>query len=104
MTMQEFIQGNKDAHKHFFDTETMRFFHSRVVMSSWNGDGLFITSEKFDAQSPRRYSIRRGNLTTFDVDSVGEFQQYNSSSSAQSALHRLRQFCGVPCSIIEAVH
>ena len=93
MTFTEFIQANKDANKHYFDADTMRFFRSKLVRDSWNGDGLFITSEQFvgsQGAAPRAWSIRRGNLKTFDVDSVGEFQQYKTLHRARTALAELR--------------
>lgn len=97
MTFAEFIQGNKDTGRHYFDTETMRFFASHLVHDSWNGDGFFITSEQFrgfnSPDGPRKWSIRRGNLETFDVDSVGEFQAYVSLARATTALQKLRTAC-----------
>lgn len=94
MTLDEFIQGNKAAGQHYFDASTMRFFKSRIIHSSWNGDGLFLTSEQRDytgGSDPRMWTIRRGDLTTFNVKTVGDFQAYSSLHRAQTALRKMRQ-------------
>lgn len=98
MTFKEFIDGNKAANKHYFDKDTMRFFASRLVGPSWNGDGYFITSEQFKGvrsadgpHCPRLYSIRKGNLDTFDVDTVGVFQEFTTLAHAKTALRTLRE-------------
>lgn len=96
MTLSEFKQGNRDKGLHYFDRNTMRFFASRIVATSWRNwstDGYFITSEQFRGSqmtAPRKWSIRRGNLETFAVDSVGEFQGYPTLRAAQKELTRLR--------------
>lgn len=100
MSFDEFIQGNKDAGKHYFDKETMRFFDSKLVHASWNGDGYFLTSEQFrGVNSPdglRCWSIRKGNLHTFNVESIGEFQTYKSLARAKTALKNLRTSIALP--------
>lgn len=90
MTLDEFIEGNRSRNLHYFDKETMRFFNSTVVKESWGEDGYFITGEhRLDYEKPR-YSIRKGDLETFQVKSVGEFQQYETKREAKVALKKIR--------------
>lgn len=72
----------------FFSKDTMRFFKSRLSPKFWHIKAgiLFITSEKFDYKTPRRYTLRimheSGNVST-----LGEFQQYSSLYYARKAAH-----------------
>lgn len=90
---------NRSAGYHFFDPDTMRFFHSRVsepVYPMPDGSALFITSERNYGHSlygesydyGRKYTIRVANPGG-DTDTVGEFQQYPSLRSAHAAARRL---------------
>jgi hypothetical protein len=51
-----------DSGSHFFDPGSMRFFRSRlcqVVKTLPSGVVYFVTSERFSAETPRMYSVRR---------------------------------------------
>ena len=69
---------------HFFDAGALRFFNSRILPQLYAGD-YFITSERFDEKSPRLFTIRKADARG-DVDTVGEFQQYDTVRDAQVAL------------------
>lgn len=81
---------------HFFDADTMRFFDSQIepkaieimtddgVSSEW----VFVTSEQFDRNSPRLWSVRHWKGTGKTVDTIGEFQQYNDPYVAATAAKR----------------
>ena len=77
---------------HFFEAGAMRFFNSRVLGDTFAAaDGsavYFVTSERFDSSTPRRYTVRicRPNYT---VDSASEFQEFASSRAAKNAARRL---------------
>lgn len=46
---------------HFFDKETMRAFNSRILSDLYpvsDSEGYFVTSERFDYDTPRTYSVR----------------------------------------------
>lgn len=79
-TIYDVRLANGQAGKHFFSADTLRFFSSRIGGSLY-GWRYFITSERFDAQSPRLYTIREA-LPTGDIRTVGEFQAYKSSRAA----------------------
>lgn len=75
----------------WFSAGAKRFFNSRIGAclhgqspANWN---LFITSERYDHRSPRRYTIRQ-LLITGQIETIGEFQAYGSSAAAQRAARR----------------
>ncbi len=77
------VHNVENDHPIFFSPETMRFFQSRVGQSLYGGR-IFITSERYDAFVPRRYTIR---IATADgrVLTLGTFQQYRTSAQANKA-------------------
>lgn len=90
-TMNDIRMANIRAGQHFFDSDTMRFFDSRVHPEVFEGAGdvLFITSEQFhgsDGRSnPRKYTIRRFHPATGGVTSASEFQAFASLFDARAA-------------------
>jgi hypothetical protein len=82
---------NKAKGQYFFSADTMRFFHSRVGQTAYaiNGIAYFISSEQREHDIPRKYTIRKANLETGDIGTVGEFQAYDSNAQAMSALKKL---------------
>lgn len=82
-TMEDVIRANKKAGQHWFDEDTMRFFKSDF--GKLYSNKYFISSEK-SPHNPRRWSIRKVNWKTGDVDTVGEFQQFSTQASAKRYL------------------
>jgi hypothetical protein len=80
VTLTEFRKLNSDTGRHFFDKDAMSFFRSRIE-SGMIGGKFFITSEQFDADSPRFYSIRRAN-DDGSVTTLSQFQQYSTLAEA----------------------
>ena len=80
--------ANSAAGLYFFSPDTMRFFRSRVASSTVYGGRYFITSEQFNAGSPRLYTIRRCN-DNGSIDTVGEFQGYKTLKAAKLAAKEL---------------
>lgn len=73
---------------HFFDPQAMRFFSSRVSSKTFGKDGsLFITSEQFEPlygePLDRKYTVRRISETG-SIDSVSEFQEFETLAQAQA--------------------
>lgn len=83
-TLEEFKELNKQEGYHFFDEDTMEFFNSKMETDLLNGN-YFITSEQYSLSSPRQYSIRKANGDG-TVDTIGQFQQYNSLKEAKEAV------------------
>lgn len=68
----------KAAGSHYFDRSTMRFFRSRVLPTVFHGPGgcYFVTSEQFTSSTttaPRRYTVRKFDVQTANIDTVGQF-------------------------------
>ena len=87
-TIDSLVQANRAAGQHFFDASTMRFFNSRVCRKIIGN--YFVTSERFDASTPRRYTIRRIN-DDGHVETVGEFQKFATSREAYRAIRALAE-------------
>ena len=78
--MADVRNANRELGHHFFDRDTMRFFDSKIV-GALIGGRYFITSERFNAESPRLYTIRKAQPNG-DVGTVGAFQQYRTREAA----------------------
>ncbi len=95
MTLNEFKELNKSKGFHWFSKGTMRYFKSRI--SNWDSvTGYFITSEHGPGNAsetffngPRKFSIRKANFDNGNVDTIGQFQQYNTLGAAKTALRCL---------------
>jgi hypothetical protein len=79
---------------HWFNNDTMRFFDSRVLPSSWTKIAdcrwRFISSERLrGGYHERRYTIREMRWSDTDdtcrTETVGEFQQYETAKDARKA-------------------
>ena len=77
-------EANRYANRHFFDTDTMRFFASRVLHPMYYGR-IFVTSEKSGFDDPtRRYTVRR-QLRDGTIESLDDFLHYGTSRAAHKA-------------------
>lgn len=77
------------ADNKFFSKGAMEFFNSKVE-SGMIGGKWFITSEQYDDESPRLYTLRvvsrdMDAVPTLSIDTVGEFQQYETLAMARAA-------------------
>ena len=93
ISMHDIRRAAERSGSHWFDPSTMRFFRSRLAQVGYVSEkesnvAFFVSSEQYRAVSggllPRRYSVRRVDLTTGRVRTVGEFQAFASSSSAHA--------------------
>lgn len=95
------IEAVVREHKgHFFDESALRFFKSRIHFRAWKlGDTYyFITSEKH-RDEPRGWTVR--SQTNGQVESVSEFQQFDSIKKAQQYLRDyLSQFDQAPEKVV----
>jgi len=85
-TITTIKQRNIDAGHYFFDTKAMRFFNSRVSRTTY-GD-FFVTSEK-GPDKVRRYTVRYSDPATGHINTVGEFQQFDTLWGALAEARRL---------------
>lgn len=72
--------------QHFFSEGAMRFFSSRILPAVYGGR-YFITSERFDHNTPRYYTIRE--CINGHIETVGQFQEYATRGQAVTAIKRL---------------
>jgi len=91
-------ERHEKAGYHFFEKSAKRFFDSKIGKNAYvdkKGDNAyFITSEQFHhygegRSDPRKYSVRKANLRTGEVDTVGEFQSYPDSKTATRKAQQL---------------
>ena len=82
LTLTDIKNNNKKAGKNWFDKDTMRFFKSRIESKLYS-DNTFITSEQQSYQHPREYTIRIALNNGVDIESVGEFQQFETLEQAR---------------------
>lgn len=86
-TIDEIIDANRAAGRHFFDRDTMRCFRSRVLSELYKGPGgiFFITSEQFEdsqgRRAGRRYTVRKFNPKDASISSVGGFNKLTRSAA-----------------------
>lgn len=78
---------------HWFDAGAMRFFNTRVHSTVYRGDDVtsfFVSSERYDENSPRLFSVRRAVRTEsgVSIETVGAFQGYASRGEAHRAALR----------------
>lgn len=90
LTEEEMRKLNQSAGYHFFDEETMSFFNSKIETCPSDRYYLFITSEYSDKlDQPKRYTLRRFNPETYEVDNITEFHSIVSLEAAR----RKKSFC-----------
>lgn len=79
---------NKRKGQHFFDASAMRFFGSRVGYRIYGGC-YFVTSEQDNhGDYARRYTIRVA-YRDGDVDTVGDFQAFDTRAQAVAVARNL---------------
>ena len=86
--MEDIKRINKEKGYYFFEPDTMRFFKSRVgdLVFQGNGGVFFTTSERFDYDTPRYYTVREFNPETGSVNTIGDFNElsyYQARSRAK---------------------
>lgn len=93
MTIQKIKDQHRAAGLHFFDTAAMLFFHSHIYEKVY--DNLcFVTSEQDEGvvcmdlkrhaawDGERRFTVRRFNPVTKEIDTVSEFGQFDTVEEA----------------------
>ena len=79
---------NKAKGQFFFSPGTMRFFNSKISSNVIN-DRFFITSERFDDEHPRLFTIRVIDWHTGEIGTHGEFQEYKTAEQAKRVAETL---------------
>ena len=82
-SLSEMKRMNEEAGHSWFSKENMRLFGTKIEVLP-NRKGLFITSEYLDAGiQKRRYTIRHFDKETGHVNTVNEFNQYETLKEAK---------------------
>lgn len=85
-TLKEMKEMNEKAGHQWFSKANMRLFGTKIEVPP-NKKGLFITSEYVGAGlTDRAYTIRHFDKHTGHVDTVNEFQQYETLEDAKEAI------------------
>jgi len=89
-TIDRIQQTNRERGFHFFDSSTMRFFRSRVLSQTLEGNNAvyFVTSEQFvgsEYTAPRKYTVRAFNPETADIRTVKPFNELTCSKALRIA-------------------
>lgn len=86
-TIKEAKAISKANGQHFFDPQSMRFFNSKIESELIEGR-YFITSERYDLDSPKLYTIRQISDKGQILDDLGEFQEFATLENALVELGR----------------
>jgi len=93
ISFSEIKAKNKRGGFFFFEPDTMKFFNSRIegnIAFVKGNNAYFITSEQRpNSEEPRRYTVRRANLKSGDIETEGDFQEYGKASQAMAEIKRL---------------
>ena len=69
------IRSHYRGHGHWFDADAIRFFHSRVAATAYKTDdgsrAYFVSSERYDFDTARKFTVRVYNFETHDIRTVG---------------------------------
>lgn len=92
MKMDEVMKINAEKGQFFFSEDTMNFFDSIVESEELINGEYFVTSEQFSYENVRMkrlYTVRKFDVETGGVDTVGEFQQFGSVEEAEDFIETL---------------
>ena len=80
--MREIEEKNRKAEKYWFSPDTLKFFKSRYGGTAYKKGNYayFISSEKAP-YGERKYTIRKANLKTGGIDTVGDFNKMTKSQA-----------------------
>ena len=87
-TIKEIKDANEEVGRYFFEKDTMRFFRSIIETRKPIAGSYFITSEQFDNNSPRLYTIRQAE-SDGGINTIGDFQEYKTKEDAKKAINEL---------------
>jgi hypothetical protein len=85
--MDEIREANRRSGGHWFSRDTMRFFNSRVS-GQVIGGRFFVSSERYDYNAPRLYTIREA-LEDGSIETVGGFQAWTNARDAKRTAESL---------------
>jgi hypothetical protein len=84
MSMTDIRVAHKDKGGHFFDDIAMKGFNTTIETRP-NKYNIFITAERMETSMPKKYTLRWYNPETYQIDTLGKFQGYDSLAEARDA-------------------
>lgn len=86
-TIPELKEMSREAGSHFFDRDSMKFFHSRILPNLYTGPGgvFFVTSEQYNDDSPRGYTVRKYNPAIASIETIGDFNTHTREPALATA-------------------
>jgi hypothetical protein len=86
--IDEVIRADQREHGHFFDQGAVRFFNSRSSQYAYKQNGFYfwVSSEKFDSSTPRKYTIRFACCSCMSIHEIDGFQAHSSKRDADARL------------------
>jgi hypothetical protein len=90
--MDDIKRINQENGHHFFSDGAMRFFNSRVGDTVFQGNGgvFFVTSEQYDYNTDRKYTVREFNPETGNINTVGDFNELTYQQARAKAKYCAR--------------
>jgi len=92
-TIAELKQTNKNNGMYFFSKDTMKFFNSKIEFKliNKNNKQYFITSERYYKDDPKLYTVRMVTDEKASIQTVSEFQEFNTIEKARQYIKELKQ-------------
>lgn len=83
------ITDIKRVHRgHWFDEGAMRFFKSRILSEVYpSKNAVFFVSSEDNGQDGRKYTTRKLELSTGNIETVGEFYQLTRVRAITNAIN-----------------
>jgi hypothetical protein len=84
---------------HWWDPDTMRMFGTKALPTVYQGPGgvFFVTHDnQYRRELPKRYTVRKFNPDTCDIDTHGELCEYKTAEAAKRAA---RKAAGGACGV-----
>ena len=88
-SISEIKRRNEEIGQFFFSKGAMRFFKSIIGSSVYRGC-YFITSERFDMDTPRLFTVRK-SMPDGSVDTFREFQEFKNSQAAKNYIKTIKE-------------
>ena len=88
-TIEDIKYHNAETGHYFFSEGAMQFFASRVAPTLYGKDrNIFITSEKFDDDTERMYTVRCIDEDG-QIQDLSEFQQFRYIKTAKKFINKI---------------
>jgi len=78
---------NPGEGRHWFDADSMRFFRTKLPRSGVAApSGKYFITQETNWDRRTMFTVRKQDLSTGDIDTLGDFHSYSTRADAQAAL------------------